>query len=78
MKSIIWLGVVIVFLGVLGMAIPVFTTSQTRDVASLGDVKVQSTEQSTHVVPLALSASGIVLGLVLIGVGLYTRRGVLA
>jgi hypothetical protein len=75
MKSITWLGAFIALLGVLGLAIPVFRTSQTRDVASLGDVKIQSTEQSTHVVPLALSASGLVLGLVLIGAGVYTRRG---
>jgi hypothetical protein len=74
MKSITWLGALIALLGVLGLAIPVFTTSQTRDVASLGDVKIQSTEQSTHVVPMALSASGLVLGLVLIGAGVYTRR----
>jgi len=40
----------------------------------LGDIKIQSTEQSTHVVPMALSASGLLLGLVLIGAGVYTRR----
>jgi predicted transporter len=74
MKPITWLGAIIALLGVLGLAIPVFTTSQTRDVASLGDIKIQSTEQSTHVVPVALSASGLLLGLVLIGAGVYTRR----
>lgn len=74
MKSITWLGAFIALVGVLGLASPVFTTSQTRDVASLGDVKIQSTEQSRHVVPIAVSASGLVLGLVLIGVGVYTRR----
>jgi hypothetical protein len=74
MKPITWLGVFIALLGVLGLAIPVFTTSQTRDVASLGDIKIQSTEQSTHVVPMALSAGGLLLGLVLVGAGVYTRR----
>jgi hypothetical protein len=74
MKPITWLGTVLALLGILGLAIPVFTTSQTREVASLGDVKVQSTQQSTHVVPQALSAGVLALGVVLIGVGLYQKR----
>jgi hypothetical protein len=74
MKSITWLGAVLALFGLLGLAIPVFTTSQTKDVVSLGDLKIQSTEQSTHTVPMALSASGLVLGLVLIGAGAYSRR----
>jgi hypothetical protein len=66
MKSITWLGAVVALFGILGLAIPVFTTSQTKDVASLGDLRIQSTEQSTHTAPMALSASGLVLGLVLL------------
>jgi hypothetical protein len=74
MKSIIWCGTLLALLGILGLAMPVFTTSQTKDVAELGDVKIQSTEQSTHVVPQALSAGALVLGVVLIGAGVYARR----
>jgi hypothetical protein len=74
MKSIIWLGALLAMLGVLGFAIPVFTTSQTKDVVKLGDLKIQSTEQSTHVVPQVLSAGALLLGVVLIGAGLYQRR----
>jgi hypothetical protein len=74
MKSITWLGAALALLGILGLAIPVFTTSQTRNVAQLGDLKIQSTERSTHVVPQALSAGALVLGVVLIGAGLYQRR----
>lgn len=74
MRSITWLGALIAVVALIGLAIPVFTTSQTRDVASVGDVKIQSTEQSTHVVPMALSVGGLVLGLVLIGAGVYTKR----
>jgi hypothetical protein len=74
MKSITWLGAVLALFGILGLAIPVFTTSQTKDVVSLGDLKIQRTEQSTHTVPMALSASGLVLGLILIGAGAYSRR----
>ena len=74
MKSITWFGALLAFVGILGLAIPVFTTSQTKDVVNLGDVKIQSTERSTHVVPQALSVSALVLGVVLIGAGVYTKR----
>ncbi|MGD1027835.1 hypothetical protein [Candidatus Binatus soli] len=74
MKSIVWLGTLLALLGILGLTIPVFTTSETKDVVNLGALKVQSTEQSTHVVPQALSAGALVLGVVLIGAGLYQRR----
>jgi ABC-type proline/glycine betaine transport system substrate-binding protein len=74
MKSITWLGAALALLGIVGFAIPVFTTSQTKDVVNLGDLKIQSTEQSTHVVPQALSGGALVLGIVLIGAGLYQKR----
>ncbi|MDO8434600.1 MAG: hypothetical protein Q7S58_19560 [Candidatus Binatus sp.] len=74
MKSILWLGALLALLGILGLAIPVFTTSQTKDVVNLGDLKIQSTERSRHVVPQALSAGALVLGVILIGAGLYRGR----
>ena len=74
MKSITWFGALLALLGILGLAIPAFTTSQTKDVAKVGSLKIQSTEQSTHVVPQVLSAGALVLGVVLIGAGLYQRR----
>ena len=74
MKSITWFGVVVVLLAILGLTVPVFTTSQTKDIASLGDVKIQSSQQYTHVVPVSLSAIALALGLVLIGIGIYTKQ----
>lgn len=74
MKPIILFGTVLALLGILGLAIPVFTTSQTKEVVNLGDLKVQSTEHSTHVIPQALSAGALVLGVVLIGVGAFSNR----
>lgn len=73
MKSIIWFGALLALLGILGFAIPVFTTSETKDLVKLGDLKIQNTEQSTRVVPLALSAVALLLGVVLMGAGLYQR-----
>jgi hypothetical protein len=33
-----WFGALLALVGILGLAIPVFTTSQTKDIVSLGDV----------------------------------------
>ena len=74
MKSIIWFGAILALLGIIGLAVPVFTTSHTKEVAKLGDVKIQSTEQSTHVVPQVLSAGALALGVILIGAGAYAKR----
>jgi hypothetical protein len=73
MKRIVWFGVLLTLLGILGLAIPVFTTSETKDVVKMGDLKIQNTEQTSHVVPVPLSAGALVLGLVLMSAGLYQR-----
>ncbi|MGZ6184780.1 MAG: hypothetical protein ACXWN9_03540 [Candidatus Binataceae bacterium] len=74
MKSITWFGALLALLGILGLAIPAFTTSQTKDIAKVGDLKIQSTEHSTHVIPQALSVGAIALGIILIGAGIYGKR----
>jgi hypothetical protein len=74
MKSITWFGALLALLGILGLAIPAFTTSQTKDIVKLGDIKVQTTEQSTHVIPQALSVGALVLGVILMGAGVYAKR----
>jgi hypothetical protein len=73
MKSIVWFGALLALVGILGLTIPVFTTTETKDVVKLGDLKIRNTEQSTHVVPLPLSAGALILGLVLMGAGLYQK-----
>lgn len=67
-------GAVLLLAGLAGFAVPVFTTQQTRDVARIGEVKIQATEERAHVVPPLVSGGAIVLGVVLLGAGLY-RRG---
>jgi hypothetical protein len=78
MRWIIQIGAVLALVGGLGLAMPVFTTSQTKEVASLGDLKIQTTEQAKHVVPWSLSAGALALGLLLIGAGIYTKRDAIA
>lgn len=67
-------GAVLVALGLIGFAIPLFTTQQTKDVARIGDLKLQTTESTSHVIPPLLSGGVLVLGAILIGAGLYRRR----
>ncbi len=52
---------------------PIFSTSQTRNVAQLGSLKIQANEETSHVVPPTLAGGALVIGLILIGVG-YTRH----
>ena len=74
MKSIVWFGTALALLGIIGLAIPAFTTSQTKEVAKVGDMKLQTTEQTTHTVPQSLSLGALGLGLILIAAGTFVKR----
>jgi hypothetical protein len=67
-------GGILVLLGLFGFAVPIFSTQQTKDVIAIGDVKIQSTQSTEHSIPPLLSGSSLVLGIVLIGAGLYRKR----
>ncbi|HZY59903.1 MAG TPA: hypothetical protein VFE56_09080 [Candidatus Binataceae bacterium] len=69
MNSLVIFGAVLLLLGVLGLAVPVFSTTQTKDVAKLGDLKIQAQESNTHVIPPLLAESAIGVGVILLGVG---------
>jgi len=68
------LGVVFVVAGLFGFAIPVFTTHQTRDVARIGELKIQTTEDTPHIIPPLLSGGVLMLGVILIGLSVYQKR----
>jgi hypothetical protein len=74
MKPIIYLGAALALFGIIGLAIPDFTTSQTKDVVKLGDLKVQANEQTTHVIPQNLSLGALALGIILIAAGAIAKR----
>jgi hypothetical protein len=67
-------GAILVCVGLIGFAIPIFTTQKTEDVVRIGDLKLQTTESTSHHIPPILSGGAAVLGLLLIGAGLYQRR----
>jgi hypothetical protein len=73
-SSLLLLGSVLVLLGVLGLSAPIFTTSRTKDVVKMGNMKIQTTEEKQHIVPTAVSVAAVVLGAILLSAGLYQRR----
>ncbi len=74
MRGLVIGGAVLALLGLLAFAIPVFQTQQTKDVAKIGDLKLQTTQTRTFVIPPLLAGGAVVLGVVLIGAGLYRKR----
>ena len=74
MNGLMMIGAVLVVGGILGLAIPVFTTQQTKEVARIGDLRLQNTEDTSHRIPQMLSGGVLVLGVLLIGAGLYQKR----
>ena len=74
MKAITWLGGLLVLLGLFGLAVPKFATSQTTDVASMGDIKVQNKTITHHMVSLPLTMAALLLGITFIGAGVYARQ----
>ena len=74
MKAIIWLGGLLALLGILGLAIPRFTTSQTTDLASVGDITFQNKTVSHHMVSQPLTIAALLLGVALIGASVYARQ----
>jgi hypothetical protein len=67
-------AVFLLLLGLIGFAIPVFTTQQTKGVARVADLNLQSTESTSHIIPPIFSGGALVFGAVLIGVGFFQKR----
>jgi len=74
MKGLILAGAIFIALGAIGFAMPMFTTQETSDVANIGDLKLQSTESTSHSIPPLLAGSALILGVVLVGTGFYQKR----
>ena len=73
MNKLVALGMGLVMLGVLGLAVPYFTTQHTEDVARLGNMNLQTTRTQEHTIPPMLAGCVLVIGLLLSGVGLARR-----
>jgi hypothetical protein len=74
MNGLMLIGMILIVGGTLGFAVPVFTTQKTDTVARIGDLKLQNTEDISHHIPAILSGGALVLGIVLIGASLNSKR----
>ena len=74
MNKFIAAGAVLLILGLLTFVVPIFTTQQTTEIAKLGDLKLQSTEKSEHVIPSMLSGTMVVAGVLLLLTGISRKR----
>jgi hypothetical protein len=72
-KPLVVLGAILLVLGVLGLAMPVFTTTQNKDVAKLGDLKIQAKESDTHVIPPIAAGGILAIGAIVLGIGALNR-----
>ena len=73
MRKLTIIGAILVLLGVVGLAVPYFTTSETKDVAKVGDLKLQATEHTSHTIPPLAAGGVLLLGVVLVGAGVSRR-----
>lgn len=73
MSVVMIVGALLALLGIAGLAVPEFTTQQTKDVANVGPLHVQTTEHESHFIPPAVAGGALALGIVLIGGGLLRR-----
>jgi hypothetical protein len=67
-------GAGLALIGLIGFAIPIFTTQQTNEVARVGDLKLQATESTSHTIPPLVSGGALVIGVVLIAAGARQQR----
>ena len=68
------IGAILALIGLLAIAQPIFTTNQTKNVATFGGIKIQANEQTSHAIPPILSGAALIVGLVMVAGGLYQKR----
>ncbi|KAF0225236.1 MAG: hypothetical protein FD176_554 [Rhodospirillaceae bacterium] len=74
MNKLSLFGLLLAVLGAIFLVLPGFSTQETHDVAQIGGLTVQARESTSYTIPSMVSGTVLVLGLVLIGVGLYRRQ----
>lgn len=73
-SSLIVIGTALVALGLIGFAFPMFTTKETKELARVGELKLETTQTTTHVAPPLLIGGVLLAGVILLGAGLYRKR----
>ena len=66
-NGLLVVGLLIGLAGGLALAVPAFSTAQTKDVVKIGDFHVTATEETSHTIPPLLGPSAMLIGVVLVG-----------
>lgn len=69
MNPMRWIGVVLLVVGVLGLALGSFSFTKKTHEAQIGPIELSLKEQKTVNVPVWAGAGAVAVGLVLIGLG---------
>ena len=72
-NALIILGAVIAILGLIGFVVPIVSTQSTKDVAKVGDIKLQTTERKSYEIPPLAAGGAVAVGVILLGIGLARR-----
>ena len=73
-NGLVMAGVALAVLGLIAIAIPVFTTHESTDLVKVGDLKVTAKEEKSHVIPPFVGWGGLIVGGILIGAGVMNAR----
>jgi hypothetical protein len=74
MKGILLIGAALALLGLVGFAMPIFTTTDTKSVAKIGDLSIQAKEETPHAIPPLVSGGLLAIGVILMGAAMLNRR----
>jgi uncharacterized membrane protein HdeD (DUF308 family) len=70
----LFLGIILLVLGVIGLAHPSFSYHQQEEVAKIGPIKATVDEQKTAQIPPAVSITLLAVGIVLVVFGSRTKK----
>lgn len=73
MNSLVLGGAILALAGLLGIAVPYFTADHSREVARIGDLKINATETTAYHVPPLFAGGALGLGIIVLGAGLYRK-----
>lgn len=66
MRNLMWIGVLLVILGIAGLVIEYVTVTETRTVAEIGPLELQSEEERNIPIPTIAGIIAVVAGLIII------------
>lgn len=66
MRNLLWVGVLLVILGVAGLAMEYITVTEKRTVAEIGPLELKTEEQHNIQIPTIAGVIAVIAGLVMI------------